>query len=259
MRILVSSVLLLSLQGLCIVPASADQKADALLAEMQATYKSAETMTATMTSTHITSKVSQGFPKVNYKKTQIYKMQKPGKISVVTKTIKAIPAKSLDYTMISDGKTTWEFKPATNEYVKDQEDASIDITPGLSLKVGFVEIVSQGDISILFFKPNLFFPTAAEQKAQFTKVTSQYIGTKKVGDVVCQVVVMTLTGPANIRRELYIGPDKLIHREITHTKFPSLESDNDVTITDIKLDPPLTDADFTFVPPAGAKEVKELK
>ena len=241
MRPCLTGILLLALQASSTLPARADQKADTLLAEVQATYKAAKTMTVTLTSTlH-----SQDGTEVDrYTLT----LQKPDKSRLVLKTIKGAKG-DMDHTEVSDGRTTWFYKPIKNQYTREA------VVSGSVLGLVFETT------GMLFFEPGGLVPPRATLALLGTKVTSRYAGTKKLGKLVCKILVITTSNAfGGNTRTLYIGPDKLIHREIVHSTMKGQPGiDYDTTVTDLKINPALTAADFTFVPPAKAKEVKELK
>jgi len=241
MRTCLPGVLLIALQASSTLPAHADQKADTLLAEVQAAYKAAKTMTVTLTSTLHT---QEGTEEDRY--TLI--LQKPDKSRLVLKTIKGAKG-DMDHTEVSDGRTTWLYKPITNQYTREA------VVSGSVLGLVFETT------GMLFFQPGGLVPPRATLALLGTKVTSRYAGTKKLGKLVCKILVITTSNAfGGNTRTLYIGPDKLIHREIVHSTMKGQPGiDEDTTVIDLKVNAPLSAADFTFVPPANAKEVKELK
>lgn len=182
------------------------------------------------------------------KKTATLILQKPDKSRLVLKTIKGAKG-DMDHTEVSDGRTTWFYKPLTNQYTREA------VVSGSVLGIVFVPS------GMLFFQPGGLVPPRATLALLGTKVTSRYAGTKKLGKLVCKILVITTSNAfGGNTRTLYIGPDKLIHREIVHSTMKGQPGiDEDTTVIDLKVNAPLSAADFTFVPPANAKEVKELK
>ncbi len=241
MRPFAPCISFLVLQSFCLAPASADQKADTLLAEIKAAYTAAKTMTVTMTIVSHTPATQQ----IDHTLT----LQKPDKFRRIDKTIKGAPGDHKGYIFASDGKTEWYYDQTTNQYTRKPAGSSTFfaaavLTPGM-----------------LFFRPGALVPDPADMALVHTTVTSRYIGTKKVGALVYQVLAITTSNSfGGNTMELYIGPDKLVHRAITRVKYKNKPAYGDeMIVTSMKVDAPVSEADFAFVPPAGAKEEKEAK
>lgn len=236
MRPIASGIAFLILQSFCMTPASADQKADTLIAEVKAAYKAAKTMTVTLTTISHTPAAQQ----IDYMLT----LQKPDKFRRTDKTIKGAHGNHKGYVFVSDGKTEWSYDQAANQYTKKP------VGPGTFLGAA---ILTPG---MLFFRPGALVPDPKDLALVHAAVTSRYLGMKKVGALICQTLIITTsTSFGGNTLELYIGPDKLVHRAVTRIKFKNQPAYGDeMIVTSMKVDAPVSATDFIFVPPAGAKE-----
>ena len=260
MRPFIVGLAFFTLQALCAVSAHADQKADKLLAEVDATCKAAKTMTVTL-------KASIHTPDGIERLELVLTLQKPDKFRVVQISASG-PGDYMNHTDVSDGTTQWEFDQVANQYTKKMSfhisGFYEGLTPGMLFFTPGALLRDPDDLSDLQVTSpsNQHITVHVHMRPNYhVTVTKQYLGDRKLGKIVCRVVAITrISSLGSNVEELYIGPDKLVHRAIVRSKTKGLwKEEADTIVTDSKVDAPVTDADFTFVPPAGAKQVARLK
>ena len=223
--------LMLSMGLIISRPAQADQKADKLLEDVKSVLKNAQSFSAQATINTVSGKNSN-------KQVMIIKMQKPDKAVEIT-TGKYSSGESLDDSLYADGKNLWVYDKAVNEYIKQP------------LIAGLLMLTMTEDISLLFFNSEALSADAPG----VSSFTTNYLGTKKVEGVTCQVIEVAITQSLSSKRVYYIGPDKMLRRVTYTSKTPDgLTLSSDTLIAQIKLNPTLSAADFAFTPPPGAKQ-----
>ncbi len=213
----------------CCATAQADQKADTLLKDMKEAYRSAQTLTAQ-------SVTNVGAGKDLNQQTITYKLQKPGQAVVIT-TGKYVSGSAFVTSVYSDGETLWVYDKEVNQYTKEASSL-----PLLAL--------SSNIVGTMFFMPDSL---SKGPMGVFT-FTTRYLGTRSVGGVACQVIEVDVSHPVVNKRQLYIGPDKLLRRIVSYSKTKQGEVTNsDTLITNIQINKTLPASLFVFTPPKDAK------
>ena len=212
----------------CCATAQADQKADTLLKDMKEAYRSAQTLTAQ-------SVTNVGAGKDSNQQTITYRLQKPGQAVVIT-TGKYVSGSAFVTSVYSDGETLWVYDKEVNQYTKQASSLPLlALSSNKSVRCSSCLTVSKGPMGVFTF-------------------TTRYLGTRSVGGVACQVIEVDVSHPVVNKRQLYIGPDKLLRRIVSYSKTKQGEVTNsDTLITNIQINKTLPASLFVFTPPKDAK------
>ena len=220
----VGSLTILALLGSA--PARADEKADALLAEVRGV-------------TLATQSLSGDFSFVQQRAGS--EMKFDGKFELKRPNLAHIEmGEPLARTIVSDGKTVWSLLRPLHQYTKKAAD-----TEGISLPLF-------SPITFFFYPGMLGTPGPAPKGAKPAAVTTKLAGKETIEGTEYQVIEVTQEKPVASTTLLYIGADKRLARMTVVRK-----GTNPVTLTyllkNVKADSTLDSRDFTFTPPKDAQ------
>lgn len=191
--------------------AFADQKADALLKQVEAKARTIQTLTAEVQETRTTSNNKmQSKGTVRLMKPNLYRIQMSG---------------GAEEFYASDGSTAWR-KNTDSPYSKRS--------------------LSKGDSGLTFFPLNYYLLATLPYIGGMGSTKTVYLGQKTEKARVLDLVEIQRGKPGiNYLYRLYIGQDKLIHRAVTVMNHGGV-SQTDVRLTNIRLNPNLSDAKVAF-------------
>jgi outer membrane lipoprotein-sorting protein len=141
-------------------------------------------------------------------------------------------------TMVSDGTNMWMLQTKRDQYMKmpaPKGDTQAPVMPGFFAK----------DVAGL--RAALFNDRSASPK---------YRGKKPVNGVPHDVLEASSAPkgtPLTMKTTAYFAPNGMLGRTVTTTSFSGQTSTMSMDYTNVKVNPPLTVADFKFTPPATAK------
>ncbi len=209
-------------------PACADEKADALLKEVETTTRAVKTLTADLSMSE-RFKTPDGSDQ-NIKMAATLKLRKPNLARV------DFTEGPFAKTIASDGKNVFTLAPG-NRYQMTKADA-------------------QGkNIDALWAAPvSMFFSGQFSLMGAAVKPETTYAGKQTLEGVEYDVVQLSAAKPFAYTGKLYIAPSKLATRlelETTPQKGGQVMKLN-AALTNVKLNVPLTEAAFAYVPPKGA-------
>lgn len=197
--------------------ACADEKASRLLKEVVAVYKAMRTLSADFA-------VHQELPGAPaMEMTGTFKAQKPNRFAIDC-------AGALSARMTSDGKSVLFLLKPQNAYAQMPANGQ-----AMNLTVTTVA-------------PLTFFFNPGKLLAPDTPTT--YLGTETWEGTVYELVEQTL-GPSVMR--FFIAPNRVIARLKVHLEQGGQKQDVEAALRNIRLDAPLTPADFPTTPPKGTK------
>ncbi|MCX7834380.1 MAG: outer membrane lipoprotein chaperone LolA [Ignavibacteria bacterium] len=135
--------------------------------------------------------------------------------------------KTKNYTLVTDGITTWSYSPSKKQVVIDNyKDDGSTFSPN----------------KFLFNYPENFY--------------SDYVGEEKVNKKDCYVLKLTPRNKGNIKSaKIWVDQTEYIIRKIT---INTSESTKTYTLKSITLNPGLSSSEFKFTPPEGV-EVIDLR
>lgn len=206
-------------------PAHADEKSDALLKEVETATKSVKTLTADLS-------MSQGVTAADGKDQKMkmaatLKLKKPNMARI------EFSEGGVAKTIASDGKNVYVLMQG-NQYQKMKADA-------------------QGkNIDTLWAAPvSMFFSGQFSLFSSTTKSETTYAGKQTVDGIEYDVVQLSGAKPFVYTGKLYIAPSKLATRLDLEIKQGEQSVKLDAVLKNIKMNAPLTDAVFAYVPPKG--------
>ncbi|MCC6442556.1 MAG: DUF2092 domain-containing protein [Armatimonadetes bacterium] len=206
----------------------ADEKADALLKEMQDTLKAAQTFSAKSSV-----KVESKEQKVVMQHDMTMQLKRPNLLRL---EVKMRNDGDNSRTMVSDGKNLWMLMQPENQYQKMATPPEGRMLDGsLMMPVGF-------------FDPQTLTMFGPEKKTRF-------VGSQTVDDKEYTVIEITTEQPTPIKANLFVGADKLLHRAEMNIG-PDGNMKYVIEYADIKIGEETSDSAFAFKPPAGAKAAK---
>jgi outer membrane lipoprotein-sorting protein len=208
--------------------ARADEKADTLLKEVETATKAVKTLTADLS-------MSENFktPDGNEHTVKMAATLKLRKPNLARLDFSEGPFAK---TIASDGKDVFTLVPG-NRYQKTKVDA-------------------QGkNIDALWAAPvSMFFSGQFSLYGADSKPAATYAGKQTIEGTEYDVVQLSGAKPFAYTGKLYIAPSKLATRlEMETTPQAGGQAMKlDAALTNVKLNPPLTEAAFAYVPPRGA-------
>lgn len=209
-----------ALAVLSVAPVRADEKADALLKEVAATTKETQSLTANLQFSLEIQKKEQVF-------TGTIRLKKPNLARIdLTR-----PSNQL---IVSDGDNVWLL--AGDTYTKKPADPH-----AANIEMDFAVPV------------NLFFDPQSLGIAKLSGVKRRYVGAETIDHIGYQVVEVSGRQNFDYTLKLYVGPSRLVTRmtgELRHGKDTIRLA---VVLSNVKTNPTLTTADFTFTPPKTAR------
>ena len=201
--------------------ARADEKADALFKEIQAAYTAAQSLTAEIVM------VSRSGGN-EFKSEGTVKLKRPN-LARIEMTGRAAR------TVVSDGKTLWNYTPASNQYQKLNAD-------------------EQGR-NIIYATPasHFFNSSRIAPPEQYAKTV---LGTETVDGKDYTVLQVQATFEGNLKQTIkyYVGSDKLIHRIASEIKRgEEVSTTSETVLKKLKVGVEIPTSEFAYEPPKEAK------
>jgi outer membrane lipoprotein-sorting protein len=215
--------------GLCIltllgaVSVRADEKADALLKEVDKASKAAKTLTATITT-------SMAVADQNVQSTGTVRLKQPNLARIEFTKSEQVQ------TVASDGKNVFLLMPGN-----------------LYMKMPVQENVVSGMVSSIAMPAGLFLDPKSISMGGAIKPQSRYVGTQTIGQTKYEVVALTVTEPLAATIKLFISPARLITRSEMEINQQGQKIKQTAVLTNIKTGQPFTNASFAYTPPKDAK------
>lgn len=219
-KILLSFVLLTMLLA-SITTTRADEKTDALMAEVRAATSAAHTLTASFST------------KIQFRG----ELQSTGTIKLMKPNLARIDyANPSAPSIVSDGKTVWTLTKEQNSYTKHEaspQGSNIDWLGTLPV--------------------NPFFDVDFVSKLAAPGNQPRLSGIERVKGKDYSVIEATVEKPATMKIKLYIGDDKLVHR--VTTEFPADDEfyRTETELHNVVIENPMWAKDFRFDLPDGAQ------
>jgi len=206
--------------------ARADEKADALLKEVETTSKAMKTLTADLSMSQ-KAKTPDG-KEQSMKMVASLKLKKPNLARI------EFTQGEFAKTIASDGKNLFTLMPG-NRYQKTKVDAD------------------GKNIDTLWAAPAaMFFSGRFTLMGVESKAATTYVGKQTIEGTEYDVVQVSGTKPFAYSGKLYIAPDKLATRLDLEVGVGAQKIQVDAVLTNIKKNVPLTEAGFAYAPPKDA-------
>jgi outer membrane lipoprotein-sorting protein len=212
--------------GLCVlatlasVSVRADEKADALLKEVEKASKAAKTLSATATT-------SMTFQGQNIQQVGTVRLKQPNLARVDMTKPQAM-------TTASDGKNVFMLIPG-NQYMKMPAKTGLGILAGTSLPAG------------------LFLDVHAAVMDKATQPKTRYAGSQTIDKTKYDIVELSVTTPIAATIKIFINPGKLVTRTEMDINQQGQTIKQTSILSNVKTGQPYTDASFAYTPPKGAK------
>ena len=201
------------------VPAQADQKSDALLKQVEAAAKAAQTLSATVT-------VAQKGEGQDLKLTGTAKLKKPNFARIVL-------SQPMAMTLVSNGKKQWTL---TNDTYQTQP---IDSKGHTLNTMGILPL-------------SLFFNPSSTTFGSFKGTEKRYLGSETLAGKKYEVIEVKGKQPVEYTLKMYVGPEKLITRIVVDMKQEGQTASSTFSLSNVQLNAPLAKTVFTFKPPKTA-------
>lgn len=210
------------LVGLTAMPVRADQEAEALLKEVAAANKAAQTLTADV----VMNMTGQG-----------QNMQITGKVKLKKPNLARVEfGKPFEQTVVSDGKTLWRVMKSSNQYLKEKADPQGANIDGLWA----------APITMFFNPKNIGISSLVGTKTRL-------LAPETIGGKSYKVIEVASEKPIPYTSKLYVGANKLVHRVAMDIKQGTMTSHYIAVLNNLQVGMPLAKTAFAYAPPRTAK------
>jgi outer membrane lipoprotein-sorting protein/peroxiredoxin len=211
--------------GLARTPARADEKADALLAKAKAAYKSAKSLSATLTASTL-----QGTQK--FEQSATVQLRKPNFARIkITSPQKA--------SIMSDGKNVYILM-ADNQYMKQP------------VEQGLGQVETMGGLPVALFLGHDSYGLGTA-KLSDADVQTKYSGKETVAGASYDVLTISGKSPFVHTVKVYIGADGLIGRTVSEISVQNTKGAETSELKDQKLNAVPATTSFAVALPKDAK------
>ena len=210
-----------------------DERAEALLEEVQAATDKAKTLSADFS--YITIRPTEGGGSVTSKNIGTLRLMKPNFAD-----IRYNPQSRYGKQIVSDGKQIWTFSNMTLSHTKTKADPE-----GKNINVWRLVTVG-GFFDIHYWVERGIYVRDLKNL--------RYAGVEKINDIEYEVLEHEMTGTIQgkscpFHQKLYIGPEKLVTRFTLDFTLDGKPGSEVAELTNIKIGEPMQASDFVFKPP----------